>query len=298
MITRRVLLASTSIATVLVAVAAAGAARANNCPAQTASIAELRPATGTSNVPVNAVIAFGTHPPFAPYDPGVTLTSNGGAAIPGALETGPGGVWIFRPNGTLSPNTVYNVSIVDQGTSGGVAASASFTTGTSQDLVDPGSPSNVTLTLPGYIDPVEQNGCSKPGYWDLHVAWQGATNGESAIYAVEVDLIDLQPELAPYPDASFAAGTPYKGVITSALTADVGVPQDSQATATVYALDIAGRQSHSQPATILVPIPPQHHHRNSCDVAAPRGGAEAGWLAAIAAGVVALVVRRRRVRAE
>ncbi|HVO31065.1 MAG TPA: Ig-like domain-containing protein, partial [bacterium] len=107
MTTRRVLLASTSLLAVAVL---AGSARANNCPAQTASVAELRPVSGATNVPLNTVIAFGTHPAFAPYDPAVSITSNGGAAIPGALETGPAGVWIFRPNGTLAPNTTYDVS--------------------------------------------------------------------------------------------------------------------------------------------------------------------------------------------
>ncbi|HVO29227.1 MAG TPA: hypothetical protein VMV18_00750, partial [bacterium] len=177
--------------------------------------------------------------------------------------------------------------ILDQGTSGGAAASASFTTGTALDLVDPGSPSNVVLTLPAYVDPVEQNGCSKPGYWDLHVAWNGATNGDPVLYGVEVDLIDLQPEFT---------GTPYKGVITSALNADVGVPQDSQATAIVYAVDLAGRQAHSQPATIIVPIPPQHSHKNSCDVTVPSVPVEGGAMAVVAAGTLALLLTRRRAR--
>lgn len=273
--------------TVAAVTAAVSPAFANNCPAQTASIQSLRPADGATGVPLNGVIAFGTLPAFAPYDPAVTLTS-GGNVVAGGLISGPGGTWIFRPDAPLAPNTTYEVEILDESTAGGSAASASFTTGSAQDLTDPTPPTNVKLTLPEYVDPSEVDGCSKPGYWRLHVTWDPASDETPLLYALEVDLTDLQPEFA---------NTPYKGVITTANEADVGVPQDSAADVFVYAIDGAGRQSHSQVASIVVPVPPKHTHRNSCDVDVQDAGEVGGALPRAAIGIAllaaALLVARK-----
>ncbi len=242
-------------------------------------------------MPINGVAAFGTFPLFAPYDPAVVISS-GGTPVVGGIITGPGGSWIYRPDSLLSPGTTYSLSIMDLSTAGtGIASSSSFTTGTAEDLVDPVLTGAPTLTLGDYVDAVEEGGgCTRPGYWSLHVAWDPAVDTSPLLYALDVDLVDKQPEFAP--------GVPQKGVITTANQIDLRVPQNSDATVFVYAIDAAGRQGHSQPATITLPVPPQHSkHGCSCALGDPEAGAPFAWMLA-AAGLALLALRRHRARAE
>jgi hypothetical protein len=284
MIVRRTLLCISALLAMGLAAAALPAWAA--CPAHYAQIQSLLPVDGATEVPLNGVVAFGTVPAFAPYDPVVTVTSAGGGAVSGGVISGPGGSWIFRPDSDLSPSTTYSVTILDQGSTGS-PASSSFTTGPGGvDLQNPVLGGAPILTFDQYVDPTETAGCSTPGYWSLHVAWDAATDASPVIYAVQVDVIDLQPEFAP---------VPHKGVITSANQASVGVPQNSAITVTVYAVDEAGRQGHSPVSTIIAPIPPQHTHRGggcSCDLGDTDAPAAATMLASISAAVALLVARR------
>ncbi len=255
-----------------------------NCPATAAKVQGLLPREGASGVPINGVAAFGTFPLFAPYDPAVVISS-GGTPVTGGIVTGPGGSWIYRPDSLLSPGTTYSLSIMDLSTAGtGIPSTSSFTTGTAEDLVDPVLTGAPTLTLGDYVDAVEEGGgCTRPGYWSLHVAWDPALDTSPLLYALDVDLVDKQPEFAP--------GVPQKGVITTANQIDLRVPQNSDATVFVYAIDAAGRQGHSQPATITLPVPPQHS-KHGCSCAIDESSARAPLGLALA-GLALLAFRRR-----
>src|SRR4051812_46865982 len=148
-----------------------------SCPATAGKVTSLLPTEGETGVPVNGIVAFGTYPLFAPYDPVVTLSSGGNIAS-GGLVSGPGGSWIFRPDAVLAPNATYTLEIMDAGTANvGVPRTSTFTTGSATDTVDPVFVTTPTLDLSEYIDPIEEaDGCTRPGYWNLHVTWDPATD--------------------------------------------------------------------------------------------------------------------------
>lgn len=276
------------------------------CPVIQSTVDTLAPAPGATGVPVNADIAFGTSPAFASYDPIVVLTaSSGGAPVPGALLSGPAGSWIFSPDAMLLSSRAYSVSITDAGGVGEPAAT-SFTTGTATDTTDPVIGGLPVLTLDGYTDPVRTDDCQQPGYWNVRVDWDDATDATPVIYALEVQIVDLIPQdFAPAPGANQAARP--QVVTTLALTSAVServisVPGDSEVTVAIYAIDAAGRQGHSADGILETPPAPVSGGGGgcSCEIASADGDYDAkttgGVLGAITAILllagVSLIMRR------
>lgn len=254
------------------------------CPPVQPAVSTLAPVDGASGVPVNAVVAFGTAPVFGGYDPVVVLSSGGGA-IPGALIAGPADSWLFRPDDDLQPGTTYTATISDAAGIG-AGAQAAFTTGSASDTTDPALPFAPTLSLAEYVPPTRTDDCLRPGYWNVQVDWDPATDDSALIYSVEVVVDDLVPtDFAPIAQA----------IATSSTELLVQVPEVSRAAISVYAIDAAGRQGHSPTAVIDTPQAPVGASSSGC--ACRLGAGSAGTAGAAATGgmlLLAVALRRRR----
>lgn len=286
----RPLAASVSSAILAALLLAAAAPALAVCPTIQSTVDTLAPAAGVTGVPLNADIAFGTSPSFASYDPLVVLTSSsGGAAIPGALLSGPAGSWLFSPDVPLQPSRTYSVSVTDAAGEG-APASTSFTTGTGTDTTDPAIAGVPVLTLDGYTDPVRTDECQQPGYWNVHVDWEDASDASPVIYALDVRIVDLIPQdFAPRARPATATAV----ALTSAVSERViSVPGDSEVTVAVYAIDAAGRQGHSADGVFNTPPAPVNGGGGgcACEIASVDGDYDAKTTGGILGAIVAILM--------
>jgi len=257
------------------------------CPVVTPVVKSLQPAGGQPGVPLNGVINFGTEPDFAGYSPQLTLTSGGAGATAGFLTSGPGGLWSFRPNGPLAPNTAYSFQIIDQ--SGiGSPASGSFTTGTGADLTTPGTVGTPSVTIDGYTPPSHDPTCDTPGFYRIKTSWQPASSDTPLVYALSIRVVDLNPNNQ---GNMTVLGQGVTAVTTSAY---FNVAPYSGVGVSVYAINETGRETNSNIGTVNVPDAPLYGRAPGCgcDLASPAGGIGPLWLGLT--GLIALLAVRFR----
>lgn len=264
------------------------------CPSIQATVDTLAPQQGATGVPFNADIAFGTSPAFANYDPVVVLTaSSGGAAVPGALLSGPAGSWLFSPDFPLQASRAYSVSITDAAGEG-APSSTSFTTGTDTDTTDPTIAGVPMSSLDGYTDPVRTDECQQPGYWNVRVDWEDAVDASPVIYALEVRIVDLIPQdFAPGGQQPARPATVTALALTSAVSERViSVPGDSEVTVAIFAIDAAGRQGHSADAVFNTPPAPINGGGGgcACEIASVDGDYDAKTTGGVLGAIVAILM--------
>lgn len=269
----------------------AGAARAE-CPTITPRVDALAPADALTGLPQNAAISFGLTPRFAGYAPSVTLTAtSGGGAVSGALIAGPAESFLFLPDSPLSPDTTYQVQVVDS-SGAGTPLTTTFSTGTGNDTTDPVIGAAPTLEIVDYTNPVREPGCLQPGYFVLRADWEDVASETSVLYVLDANFEDLIPQ-------EITSGTAPPHVLGESLVATeserlFNAPSDSIVRAQIYAIDGAGRQGHSPQGEIETPADPSGGGSRGCGCALEGASGGASPLAAMLLGALALAMRRRR----
>lgn len=254
------------------------------CPEIQANVEHFSPPNDATGVPVNGVIAFGTAPAFADYDPAVALAVTGSAGgISGALIAGPAESWLFLPDADLAPSKSYTAIITDA-LGNGATKTITFTTVAGEDVTDPLLSSAPTLTLGSYIAPVRTEDCQLPGYWSVLADWPDAVDAGPVLYSLQVDIVDLiDPGFVPSPRALTA---------TESQRA-LAVPELAELTVSVFAIDQAGRQAHTVQSVMQTPEAPIGGGGGGCACSLDaESRASAAWLGMMLAVGLLIVTQR------
>ncbi len=249
-------------------------------------VEHVSPSPGMGGVPVNGVISFGTVPAFGSFDPYVTLAVSGsGANVAGALMAGPAESWMFVPDNDLASSQSYTATIA-LGTAS--TTSFTFTTGTGSDVTDPLLSAAPMVTLGEYVAPVRTSDCQLPGYWNVVVDWEDAVDAGPLLYALQVQIIDLI-------DPGFAA--PPIALTSTGSQRVLAVPELSELTVSVFAVDQAGRQAHTLSAVYDTPQAPIGGGGGGCGCDLdPQSRSNAAWSGIVLAVGLLLLTQRALTR--
>jgi MYXO-CTERM domain-containing protein len=266
----------------------AAAARAE-CPTITPQVDALAPADGSTGLPLNAAVSFGLTPRFAGYAPSVTLSSAGGAELPGALIAGPADSFLFLPDSPLTQGVTYQIQVVDS-SGAGTPLTTTFTTGADTDVTDPAIPVAPTLSIVEYTNPVRTDECLQPGYWVLNADWEDVVGETSVLYVLDANFEDLIPQ-----EITAAGSVPQahgESLVSAESERNFNAPADSEVRARIYAVDGAGRQGNSPEGVLETPPAPDGGGSAGCGCTL--SSTSASPAGACLLGLAALLLRRRR----